>query len=716
MSSKISFALAMMFAYGCGGSSAAVIPKMEFNPASLDVVMDGSYTFSVVNTGDAPLILAEAPIITSDGCAGDDESPFYLVFTEGTEFPVTIQPTGTSGLGITELKVIVGMNTPNINCDRVAYLKIKGNDPNRIEDTIKITVYKDEPRIEPNPEIADLGYVPIGDYSEGLLTIQNVGSGDLVISKVIAMTTVSGFSFVWNCNRSAMFEGSEPAVGELQSAALTPIGITGDDGVTIDSVFCSGDFPAVIPENTGFTIPLRFNATKEDPVKAYLTFISNDSRYDAANEQGLKVEVWANQGGRCLRVNPSPIDFGSVVAPGARGMKAELIACGDETVAITGISLSDDSSGDFALILDELGEFGKNDPIEIAPGESRTFTVEYSPQYADMEDNGKIEPDLGSLIVENDSVRTEITTELRGLGVEAMCAVCAFEMKEAASEDIVPDGGNVLPQTFILFDDHSYDPTVGGSISKWKWSVNQPKGSQQVFDPHANYSTPYFEPNVVGEYTFTLEVTNEQGCSATCSQTLRVEPPEGCHIEITWNTPADLDQTNECQAYVDCGADVDLHVVHPYAVGDQALSPLDGSVMGYYDRDYDCFWNNPRPTWNKDNADPLYQPSIDRDDTSGAGPENFTYTFPVDGLCYRVGAHYYDDHNFGASYPTIQVFINSIEPVFKKTLTVPMASRDMWDIGYVCCTAQNVEDAFEEFKWPDGTSVIIGNYEGNLFY
>ena len=72
----------------------------------------------------------------------------------------------------------------------------------------------------------------------------------------------------------------------------------------------------------------------------------------------------------------------------------------------------------------------------------------------------------------------------------------------------VEEGDEVIPQTVLHLDGtQSYAPF--GAITAWIWTVEQPDGSQEVFVPSATAPQPIFQANVVGLYTFTLEVMDE---------------------------------------------------------------------------------------------------------------------------------------------------------------------------------------------------------------
>lgn len=264
----------------------------------------------------------------------------------------------------------------------------------------------------------------------------------------------------------------------------------------------------------------------------------------------------------------------------------------------------------------------------------------------------------------------------------------------------VPDGGTVFVQDKLSFFDMSYDPANCSNLSSFEWSVVQPALSAAVFDPSPTFFSPQFRPMVVGDYRFRLRVENSLGNLSDFREKLvHASAPAGCHLELTWHTPKDGDPTDQCFGGMDCGADMDLHVVHPYA-----SSPV--FPYGYFNLKYDCFWFNPHPVWEEDRAlNPDYQPHLNVDDTDGAGPELFDYPFAKPGACYKVGVHYWDDHGFGPSIPTLRMFVDG-DLVYEKTAPA-MQNLDMWQAGEACCTDEVTP--FIEYA-DEGGVVIIPNY------
>ena len=119
---------------------------------------------------------------------------------------------------------------------------------------------------------------------------------------------------------------------------------------------------------------------------------------------------------------------------------------------------------------------------------------------------------------------------------------------------------------------------------------------------------------------------------------------------MTWNTPNDPNQFDEG---VEVGADLDLHLAHPLAA--VAAGPDvdgDGAPDMWFQQPFDCFWFNPVPDWGP--MGPEGDPSMDVDDTDGAGPEIISLTEPEDGLAYSIAVHYWNG-NFGRLWPPWKV-------------------------------------------------------------
>ncbi len=246
------------------------------------------------------------------------------------------------------------------------------------------------------------------------------------------------------------------------------------------------------------------------------------------------------------------------------------------------------------------------------------------------------------------------------------------------------EGDEVIPQTTLhLRGDQSYYDH--GEIVKWEWEVEQPVGSQSVFLPSPSTTNPTFETNVAGVYTFFLTVWDDHKTPSCfpAEYEVVVIPDSAIHVELTWHTPNDPDETNTGPEQ---GSDLDLHFLHPLA----SVPDLDGggAADGWFDIPYDCFWFNAHPNWGS--YDPMVQddPSLDRDDADGAGPENINLAQPEPAV-YRVGVHYWDDHGWGASYPTVRVYFFS--QLVLKFGDVCLEKGDLWTVCTIDGTSGQVQ-------------------------
>ncbi len=713
---KITFrspVLAVLLAFvtsACGGGSSAKLPRIELTPAVTDAEIESTYPITITNTGDVPLSLLAAATLTATPCADDPvgTNPFTLVLPDGVTYPVKIAPQADlaayEGM-LSEVLLTVNYNAIPTTCDRIAVVTIPSDDPDRPSLQVRLKVVKGEPKIGTDPAgIMDLGFVAEGENSPpASFTINNTGTGDLHV-KSITFIGADGFYLQWPCVRTAT--STLTADEWLQ---------VGSQAVTIGEADCE---EIVISKNSVFgPVPVQYRASSPDKAVATVIIVSDDPGYNAASGEGIQLELRANYGGPCVRVVPAPLEFGTVLLNDVKAISAQLESCGDKDVDISDLAFSAETSLIFQLDTVPLGAFNAANPITLAPGaKSQPFFVKCLPEHITTDAQGALVADTGTLLVKNSSPGQVLKVPMKCLPAKAECAVCEFTIRAGKNGKEVKDGDSILPlyhADVLYFTDDSFDKMTGpgSGIKSRVWDV-APKNGSASFVPNNVFTPVTYQPNVIDTYTFTLTVVNQVGCSDTCSKVVKVAPPPGCHVELTWNTPSDPDQTDTCgQTGVkkDCGSDMDLHVVHPLATSSEL--DMNGSPYGYFDDTYDCYWMNANPkTWDtKHLGDVLYQPHLDRDDTDGAGPENWTYAIPPDGLCYRVGVNYFDDHGFGKSYPTIRVFINNVVPVYERTLSKAMIDADMWDVGKVCCT--DMVTPFVEFKKPgSGDPVIVQNY------
>lgn len=184
-------------------------------------------------------------------------------------------------------------------------------------------------------------------------------------------------------------------------------------------------------------------------------------------------------------------------------------------------------------------------------------------------------------------------------------------------------------------------------VGEWipiRWEVAEaPPGSTSALVPSGEREASFFV-DLAGRFVLRATV-EEGGCSYSDTVTQVSRPDEDIHIQLVWHTPADPDETDVGLlpgTNFSSGTDLDLHLLHPHGC-------WGGSV-------WDCHFRTPTPNWGEP-ARSDDDPSMDIDDTDGAGPENINLDNPESGARYRVGVHYYNDHGYGLSYATVRVYI-----------------------------------------------------------
>ncbi len=309
---------------------------------------------------------------------------------------------------------------------------------------------------------------------------------------------------------------------------------------------------------------------------------------------------------------------------------------------------------------------------------------------------------------------------LVGCGGSTTSDVVSNDLADAAALpdvlDVDPTGEVGCPQPVVVIEEgeqaflgdtiHLHgeqSQAASGSILSYSWSVSQPPENKAGLLPDAHSATPTHQDNVGGQYTYCLDVCDAQRCSndPVCGTTACRKINACClwmiHAELTWDTPGDANPFDEGP---DAGSDMDLHVLHPFATG--AGPVAGGAPDGWFNVPYDLFWYNRNPEWESADPNVPDNPTLDRDDSDGAGPENANLFRVVYGRTYRVGVHYWDDHGFGASFARLKIYIGG-QLTFDRDLSalgVPMNPCDLWEAATI--------------QWPQGIVAAVQNTDGTL--
>ncbi|MBM4371219.1 MAG: choice-of-anchor D domain-containing protein [Deltaproteobacteria bacterium] len=551
--------------------------------------------------------------------------------------------------------------------DRNASLSIKSDASNSPDVNVALSLSEGKPAISVSPEVVDFGQVFAGEEEEKNVNILNPGTANLEIT---------GFRFSGSQFFTLVVGGTEYPVSQETT-----------EGITFDQII-------ELEMNTSFFFKVRFAPVDDQKADGTLVIYSNDDNYP----DGTTVLIKGNQTGPCIAVNPAQVKFGGKKIGDLAILPLVISSCGDAPLQIFDVQFATGSSADFDVDLNPLDhEPSAEDPIIVPIGDDVTINVKFVPDEENPTDvNGSPIPDLGTLLIENNSFYQTKEVPVSGFGALVLCPTAVIQIAE---------GAEVIPQTVLhLYGDQSYAAT--GTIAKWDWSVDQPLGSQSVFIPSNTFPNPTFEVNVAGKYTFNLTVYDEQNIPSCAPDTFEVVviPDEAIHIELLWHTPEDADETDEGP---EAGSDLDLHFTHPWAGGPDLDG--DGQPDGWFDQPFDAFWFNAHPEWGSFDPSIDDNPGLDRDDTDGAGPENINLNIPED-VVYKVGVHYWNDHGYGASYATVRVYIYS-QLVFELP-DVKLVDSDMWEV----CTVEWPSGKVQVITDPSGQYKITPNYQNPFFF
>ncbi len=555
-------------------------------------------------------------------------------------FPLTISPTdgpdGTRTAFIYLMATREGSTTPTGKV-RVYSNSVSGEGRTQpiIEYTIEVQAAV--PTIQVTPRAVNFGAVPLGQDGQEPINILNPGAAPLIVSGY-RLTGHPNFELVIGAERFA-------------PSATT---------VTFPT-------PIEVAPGTTRSISVLYTARDDSEAKGALVLMSNDP----TARDGTEVPVQANVGGPCITVNPKKVQFGGKLIGRTAVIEVEVESCGDADLELREIGLTDDSSEEFGLELETLpgivgtpSTIGPADaPVILQPGQTGKLRVTYFPADLSGRDGaGNWDFDLGTLRIRTNMFVPEVLVDVSGIGVEVECPQAVI---------VVEEGDEVIPQTELHLIGTQSVPTVGANITDYLWEVDQPGSDTAFFAPSNLDPNPTFEVNVAGRYVFRLTVTDSTGEESCLPAEVEVfvNPDEAIHLELLWTTAGDPVEADEN------GPDLDLHFLHPNAVG-EFDGDRDGSPDGWFDKPFDCFWDNKHPDWasfgNLTNDDP----GLDRDDTDGLGPENLNLDAPEEGKRYRVGVQVWDDKDMGPSLATLRVFIYG-NPVYEDA-NVELHKYDMW--------------------------------------
>lgn len=681
----------------CGETNVTSAPDIYIDPSSVEFIEGNTVnteTLLIENRGSSPLQMRDFRLenLSEDGQLSarvvGDEVMFSLIQndTANSEL-IELAPDAS-------IRLTVTYEGPFVRGE-LGSVRLLCNDPDSRNVLIPIVAGSGVPEIRINPSTLDFETVEVGQSKSKRVLVTNTGLRSLEMN---ALSIEGSLDYaIASITRTPMDETAMPFYEQASGEIPYPVTVPPGETVGIDVEFS----PTTTLEN----------------VTSDLVIASN-----ADNLETVRVNLVANGARACIVVSPEVLDFGSALrvdsleaeSPNQRTVLIE--SCGTANLRIDRVELETDN-GVFQLLNLPAVESGEPlfrlpaiTPNEAAP--SRELSVGFWPtelmSYGDR-----------LLIYSNGGNANEPEiVDLFGRGTDNQCPVAIASQTEI----------NANPLDILTLDgSQSMDP--GGEVVQWEWTVaERPAGSVSApVESYADATRPadggpaddtatpeaFFFVDIAGRYTLELRVVDNLGqpsCMPPAAVvTVTATPSKDLHIELTWQTPNDPDETDGS------GTDLDLHLRHSLATTNGQNNWARAAGQG---GQYDCYYLNKSPNWGS--ADVEDNPSLDIDDTNGAGPENITMAGPEVGVDYDIGVLYFRARStFGVAggdnlieHPTlatVRIFVR--RELIAEFIGDLFQEQQMWHVARInwcenpdplSCPRIEVEDRFydpSEYNW-----------------
>ena len=527
--------------------------------------------------------------------------------------------------------------------------------PSDTADTTSTDTTVAPPQLAVDDRVAFASVDP-GTRASKRLEVRNAGDGPLTIER-IQLNNGGPFTI-----RKAIDQGTSGSSKDAgQSGDDSPVPSEDDPVSSVEGMSLGG----------GESVDLRvyFEPTDTRPREAELVIES-----DAPNNSNATSELSGNLESPCLSLSAGQdIDFGKTTNGQTTTVTVSNCRSRAGDLELGNVEVTDDAGGAFSVDSSSLpGNLADGTSYTLAGDERVNFVVEFAPT-ADQTYNGKL------LLESNDPSRQQFRVDLRGEGTSDQCPTAVAEGSITGGNGSTSTNLNTRPLETVQLDaSSSSDPE--GQVARYEWSlIDRPNDSTARLTPNSTVEQPKLFLDLAGKYIVELVVYDSEGIRS-CGQSARVEiravPNEDIHVQLVWSTPADGDPTDTS------GADLDLHYLHPNGKWNEGP--------------WDIFWHNKTGDWGAPN-DKSDDPSLDIDDTDGAGPENVNHDNPEMGKTYSVGVYYYDDNGFGPSYATVRIYIDSqLKKEFQKKYL--KSTFDFWKVALVEWPSKSIYKRDKKFQ------------------
>ncbi len=626
-----------------------------------------NYTIKNAAAKDVALeLIVEKVMLKYTAPDGSDDGAFTCVYNDadgkerpctGAVFPSVIPPgfdpacaSRTTGDSLPYTIRFTKLDNVPRDCTVTVFASSAGD---TLQVQYKIATKAGKPAISVQPPEVNFGVVGMGATKTEKLSVLNTGDANLQVKGVTWTATDSQFSLDI---AGKHIESGKPMAFD------PPLEVTPGSALPVLANFAAGDDKGHV---------------------ASIEFLHN------ANNGSAQATLKGNYEVPCILVTPQKkLDMGLAYVGSTITKDVTLQNCGAVDVVVSKAALSDDVQGVYATTTKAPTEF---EPITIPKNGKSTVHITCTPPSENKDAKGTSQPFTAKLNLQDNTTTPSKIVDIACMGTAAACPTPVIDTAE-----------QIEPQTPLKLDASKSFAKPGQTVKKYKWTVTKmPTGATSAqFFPNDTSPTPTFgvqdkDPKtgkdivwvtVAGEYCFSLDIEDSsgtKGCEAatTC---VAVIPSVALHVELLWDTPAD---TNKGDTGENAGTDLDLHFVHPKAYDGKlctgtstgACQPdldKDGVIDPWFNGVYDAYWYNTWPSWGnpKDGND---NPSLDRDDVDGWGPENLNMVAPEENTLYGVGVHYWSNNGYfpDTTTATVNLYVSG---TLKGSYSQSMIECDLW--------------------------------------
>jgi hypothetical protein len=296
-----------------------------------------------------------------------------------------------------------------------------------------------------------------------------------------------------------------------------------------------------------------------------------------------------------------PIIFPSIGVNSVARSSVQVCNCGTRDLLLDSVAVEPEVDGDDSIVIATPVAAGQ----PLGPSECMSVDLVFAPR--DLEEH------LADLVLlSNDPDEPEVRIPAEGRA--SACPVACIELLDPDEQFEPFDTVRLSAHCSQRSSDLPDAPVI--EFADWQLEV-RPVGSTAVIEISDDLLIAEVPVDLAGRYTVRAHVFDAEevrSCEAAVV-TWDVIPTEDLHIQLVWDHPS---------------ADLDLHTTR-------------GPTFAVFDHSSDVYFSNrdPEPIapWSEN---PDENPSLDKDDDLGYGPENTNIVHPAASSQWRIYVHYWN--------------------------------------------------------------------------